>query len=109
MLETPQEEEARGVLVEITIRGVKPWDPVLNSYPLLAGCKKTIPIRIPQVLVSPAQIITGLRPEPGLSFPAAVPAGRPAGFWRPLQGGKRHATPRASATREGPGPAWGQD
>lgn len=104
MLETPQEEEARGVLVEITIRGMKPWDPVLNSYPLLA-----IRIRIPQVLVSPAQIITGLRPEPGLSFPAAVPAGRPAGFWRPLQGGKRHATPRASGTREGPGPAWGQD
>lgn len=111
MLETRQEEEARGVEDEITIRGVKPWDPVLNPYPVLAGCKKKkiIPIRIPQVLVYPAQIITGLRPEPGLSFPAAVPAGRPAGFWRPLPGGKRHATPRASATREGPGPAWGQD
>lgn len=67
--------------------------------------KETIPIGIPQVLVSPAQTMTtmtGLRPEPGLSFLAAAPAGRPAGFWRPLPDGKRHATHRASATREGP-------
>lgn len=43
MLETPQEEEARGVEDEITIRGVKPWDPVLHSYPLLAGCERNNP------------------------------------------------------------------
>lgn len=45
MLETPQEEEARGVEDEITICGVKPWDPVLNSYPLLAGCERNNPNR----------------------------------------------------------------